>query len=65
MKATVIFRGDSSVGIFPRSFTIQLPFDKETLEDYGREEARARISNLYEDFDNEERCHVMFDDEDY
>ena len=48
MKARILFRGEPSVGIFSHTYEIDLPFaDRASLEDYGIEECRDQIANLY------------------
>ncbi len=59
MKATAVFDGDSSVGIFGYSFDMEVPeFDEEF-----REEVRAKIKETYDWLDGEFTCQVYFSDE--
>jgi len=64
--ATILFNGDSSVGIRPYSYTMGL--DANLIELFAddktyREELRSKIQALYTEIDNEMKCHVIFSDE--
>jgi len=64
--ATILFNGDSSVGVRPYAYTMEL--DANLIELFAddkefREEVRAKITKLYEVIDGEMKCHVIFSDE--
>jgi hypothetical protein len=58
MKATAYFEGDSSVGIYSYSYTLEIPFDEDI-----RDDIRQEIAKLYNDLDGEFSCRVIFEDE--
>jgi hypothetical protein len=65
-SATILFNGDSSVGVRPYSYTMEL--DANLIEVFAddkayREELRAKIQALYTEIDNDMKCHVIFSDE--
>lgn len=63
MKATAVFNNDSSVGIYPEWFEMDLPFDEFNSKE-DREDARDRIKKLYTDLNGEFCCsYVLFSDE--
>ena len=65
-KATILFNGDSSVGVRPYAYTMEL--DANLIEafkdskDY-REILREQIQTLYTEIDGEMKCHVIFSNE--
>jgi hypothetical protein len=64
--ATILFNGDSSVGIRPYSYAMGL--DANLIEVFAddktyREELRSKIQALYTEIDNDMKCHVIFSDE--
>jgi hypothetical protein len=64
--ATILFNGDSSVGVRPYSYTMGLDANLiEVFEDCKeyRNELRAKIQALYTEIDSEMKCHVIFSDE--
>lgn len=64
--ATILFNGDSSVGVRPYSYTMGLDANLiEVFEDCKeyREELRGKIQALYIEIDNDQRCIVIFSDE--
>ncbi len=65
-SATILFNGDSSVGVRPYSYTMGLDANLiEVFEDCKeyREELRDDIKYLYSMIDGEMKCHVIFSDE--
>ncbi len=65
-SATILFNGDSSVGIRPYSYTMDL--DANLIELFAddttyREELRGKIQALYTEIDGDMKCHVIFSDE--
>lgn len=59
MKAIIHFNGDSTVGIFSRTY--EMP-DLPDLDETDREYFRKEIANLYSEIDGEsERAHVIFE----
>jgi len=58
MIATAYFEGDSSVGFYPYSYTLEVPFDNDI-----REDIRQEIAELYNSLDGEFSCKVFFEDE--
>ena len=64
-KAIIEFKGDPSVGIFPRVYHMELPTDvnsaTEGWDKDSKEEVRKKIKELYEHLDNEDKCTVYFD----
>ena len=67
MKATIYFPNDPSVGLFPSSYEIELPFDSfedmETPSD-NREMCREQIAAFYKDWEGDTmKCYVTFSDE--
>lgn len=58
-KVLIYFAGDSSVGINPYFYTMEIP---EFEEEY-REEIRKSILELYESLDGEFKPKVFFDGE--
>lgn len=68
MKVSIEFSGDSSVGLFPYKFGMEIPeqFAGDSDDpDYikYREETRKEIKKLYELMDGEDKCTVWFEDE--
>lgn len=64
--ATILFNGDSSVGVQPYSYTMELDANLiEVFEDCKeyREELRTKIQALYTEIDSEMKCYVIFSDE--
>lgn len=64
--ATILFNGDSSVGVSPYYYTMELDANLiEVFEDYKdyREELRTKIQALYTEIDNDQKCIVIFSDE--
>jgi hypothetical protein len=64
--ATILFNGDSSVGVFPYSYTMGL--DANLIEVFAdhkeyREEIRSKIQALYTEMDGDMKCQVIFSDE--
>lgn len=67
MTARIDFPNDPSVGMWPESYTIELPFEDfaemETPSD-NREMCRKQIEDFYKDWQGEStKCHVTFSDE--
>lgn len=67
-KASILFEGDSSVGIRPRVYHMELDDQLEAQFAESkelREEFRAKIKALYDDMDNDQGCMVAFSDESF
>jgi len=52
MKLTIYDRGDESVGIFPRQFEIQCPFDKDDIEQSDLDFFKSEAELLFAEFDS-------------
>jgi len=61
MKVTICFNGDTSVGIFPYSYSMDIP----EFEPEYREYVRSAIKILYIELDGEFTPHVFFEDENF
>ena len=64
--ASILFNGDSSVGVFPYSYTMGLDANLiEVFSDHKeyREEIRSKIQALYTEMDGDMKCQVIFSDE--
>ena len=64
--ASILFNGDSSVGVFPYSYVMGL--DANLIEVFAddkqfREDIRTNIKKLYEAIDGDMKCQVIFSDE--
>ena len=59
MKASIYFVGDTSVGILPYIYEMDVP----PFEEEFREDIRMMIEDLYVELDGEFGCQVYFSDE--
>ena len=59
MKVLIHFEGDSSVGIFPYSFEMEIP----DFEPEYKEETRQMIKQLYTELDGEFIPRIYFENE--
>lgn len=59
MKATVIYHGDPTVGIFDGHYDLEIP----EFDDLYREEIREKIKELYSYIDEDWPVDVRFEDD--
>ena len=61
MKVIIYFPGDPSVGIFPFSEQMGLPFNRSEMEHDELEALRKWIKEIYTELSGGEKCLVSFD----
>ncbi len=59
MKVSIHFTADSSVGIFPYTYSMEIP----QFEEEYREETRQMIKSLYTELDGDFTPQIWFEDE--
>jgi hypothetical protein len=60
MKCIITDYGDSSVGLFPQEYEMDIPFQREDLDNDELEQCRNDIASFYSDYANG-RISVLFD----
>jgi len=60
MQLTIKSKGDESVGLFPQTWSVDVPFDIDDNEQ--REAFRTDAVNLFEEY-ADDRCEGWYDDE--
>jgi len=61
MKARIDFKNDPSVGMFSESYEMEIPFNEETIHDYGVDDLRQDIAAFYNKLHGDSFCNVYFD----
>jgi len=59
MKVAICISGDTSVGIYPYQYDMEIP----EFEPEYREETRQMIKTLYTELDGEFTPYILFEDE--